>query len=399
MIPIVHLTSVHPRSDARIHAKQCRTLARAGYAVTLMVADGLGDSQAEPNLAIVDVGRPASRRERLAVTGLRLLRQVRQRGAAVVHLHDPELLPLAWLLKRQGLRVIFDAHEDVPLQLLGKPYLAPALARWLARLYPPAERLLCQGLDAIVAATPAIAEKMRTLGPPVISVANYPLLSEFPQVAAAVPRERALAYVGGLSHCRGLSHIVQANAAVRPPGTLYLAGTFWDPALQARLAAGPAWEHVRHLGVLERAEVAALLARCRAGLVTLLPQPNYIQALPVKLFEYMAAGLPVIASHFPRWRQIVEGHECGLCVDPTDIGAIARAIQLLHDQPELAEQWGRQGRAAVLRHYHWQSEADKLLELYRELAGAPQPCGLLPPARASAETLGSHPISPSSTLP
>ena len=187
MTPIVHLTSVHPRSDARIHAKQCRTLARAGYSVTLMVADGLGDAQPETNLTILDVGRPASRSERLAVTSLRLLRRVRHRPAAVVHLHDPELLPLAWVLKRQGLKVIFDAHEDVPLQLLGKPYLAPMLARALARLYPTTERLLCHGLDAIVAATPAIAEKMRTLGPPVISVANYPLLSEFPAVAAAVP--------------------------------------------------------------------------------------------------------------------------------------------------------------------------------------------------------------------
>ena len=81
----------------------------------------------------------------------------------------------------------------------------------------------------------------------------------------------------------------------------------------------------------------------------------------------MAASLPVIASDFPLWRQIVDGAGCGLLVDPLDPKAIAGAIQWLLDNPHEAEAMGRRGRQAVATEYNWDRETRKLVALYNRM--------------------------------
>ena len=128
------------------------------------------------------------------------------------------------------------------------------------------------------------------------------------------------------------------------------------------------WRQVEALGFVDREGVRAMVARSMAGLVVLHPTINYIDALPVKMFEYMSAGIPVIASNFPPWKEIIEGAKCGLCVDPLDPGEIAGAIQFIVEHPEEAEQMGKNGRRAVERRYNWEMGEKKLLEFYSGLA-------------------------------
>jgi len=127
------------------------------------------------------------------------------------------------------------------------------------------------------------------------------------------------------------------------------------------------WEKVDFLGWLDRNGVKAALNESVAGLVTLHPIINYLDALPVKMFEYMAAGLPVIASNFPLWKKIIENNQCGLCVDPLDPRAIAKAIQYLVAHPIEAEQMGRNGQRAVQEKYNWDIEERKLLSFYQRV--------------------------------
>jgi hypothetical protein len=152
------------------------------------------------------------------------------------------------------------------------------------------------------------------------------------------------------------------------PGVrLLLCGRFEDAATEAALRAEPGWAQVDYLGVLGREGVREVMARSRAGLVTLLPLPSYLDSLPIKMFEYMSASLPVIASDFPLWRDIVQRHACGLCVDPSDPAAIAQAIRQVLDDPAAAQAMGQAGREAVHAHYHWPRAEAELLALYREL--------------------------------
>ncbi|MNR34850.1 GDP-mannose-dependent alpha-(1-6)-phosphatidylinositol monomannoside mannosyltransferase [compost metagenome] len=120
-------------------------------------------------------------------------------------------------------------------------------------------------------------------------------------------------------------------------------------------------------GFVGRGEVREIMSRSVAGVVTFLPAPNHIDAQPNKMFEYMSAGIPVIGSNFPLWKTIIEGNQCGVCVDPADPVEIAAAIDHLFIHQSEAREMGVRGRIAVLEKYNWDSEGAKLIALYQEI--------------------------------
>lgn len=364
---VCHLTTVHRRHDARIFLKECSSLARAGHEVILLVADGLGNEE-RAGFRIIDAGtRPSALPARFLFSARHMTRMALAIDADLYHFHDPELMTAGLSLKRRGKRVVFDAHEDTPRQILAKTWGNPLLRKALSVLIGRLERGWVKRLDAVAAATETIAAKFSVTGGRVAVIRNYPILGGVPRPRDGFPG-RDVCYVGGLFPNRGLEEM--ANAARRAGAGLRLAGPFRPESIQAGYLERFAGV-VKYEGFLDREGVAALLSRCVAGLVVLGDLPHYRESLPVKLFEYMAAGLPVIASDFPKWREIVEGGRCGICVDPADIEAIAAAIRTLVGNPVEAAAMGARGARLVEERYNWNGEEGRLLELYRDLETDP----------------------------
>lgn len=412
MATICHLSCVHTGLDIRIYRKQCVALARAGHTVHLVIAatpDEVREAAAA-GITVHCLPSPArmGRWQRMLWLAWRCYRLAAAQNAALYHFHDPELLPYGVLLRRRGAAVIYDAHEDVYADIQSKPWIAPWLRRAAGTMARRVERQAARRLSAVVAATPHIATALAPWAARVAVVHNFPLTAELAPAARATAEfsgfaesaesaesakngeddesgesgenadygdkagnagsDDAICYVGAISASRGVGQLIDALAIARV--RLLLAGRYESPALRALWQARPGWQHVEECGYLDRAGVAAVMARSFCGLVTLLPEPNYVNALPIKLFEYMAAGLPVVASDFPLWRAIVEEAGCGICVDPRDPAAIAAAITRLRCDPALARAMGARGRAAVARRYRWEGEAETLTALYDALLPA-----------------------------
>lgn len=368
---IAHLTSVHSRYDTRIFQKMCRSLAFHDHNVTLVVADGGGD-ELRDGVEIVDVGASSGRLGRMTVAPGRIYDRARRTRADLYHLHDPELLPIGLKLKREGARVVFDSHEDYPSAIAYKPYIPGPVRPAVAKIAGIYERHACKRLDGVVSATPFIRDKFLRMGARTVDINNYPMPDELAFSVSTNRKSTEVCYVGSVTMTRGVREIVKALEHVRSDVRLNLAGSLPDAHWLDQLRTTSGWLHVNASGFLDRSGVRAILAKSMAGLVTLHPTPAYQMALPVKMFEYMSAGLPVIASNFPLWREIIEGNDCGLCVNPLDPSTIAAAIDQLATDPERARRMGANGRRAVLERYNWGTEERKLLDFYAMITGVSQ---------------------------
>ncbi|MDR7029000.1 glycosyltransferase [Rhizobium rosettiformans] len=370
---IVHFTTVHPRNDTRIRLKEVASLAQIWpEQVAIFVQDGKGDEvDVDGYFSIHDTGAPErGRLRRMTIGAWRMYSAVRAARPEIAHFHDPELLPWAVLLRLSGIQVIYDAHEDLPAATLSKPYINRGMRKPLASVIALVEGFFAKLCTRIVVATPSIGQNLSSLKPRLVQ--NFPLLAELQggDIARNVPAPQHFAYVGGITRIRAAVEMVQAVGLVADETVrLQMAGTF-TANLGEELEQTQGWKRVDLHGWADRAKVATILAECRAGLVLYYPEPNHIRAQPNKLFEYMSASLPVIASDFPLWREIVDGARCGLLVNPKDPRAIADAMQWIIDHPAEATEMGRRGREAIEQRYNWEAESESLIDLYRNLLPA-----------------------------
>lgn len=362
------LTTVHHPFDTRIFHKQAKSLVEAGYDVTLIAQHDI--DEVIEGVKIVALPKPKNRLQRMFGLTLRALRLALKQRSNIYHFHDPELIPIGILLRLLGKRVIYDVHEDVPQQILSKEWIAKPFRSIIAKAVQGIEYLGAKVFAAVVPATPKIGERFYNLNNHTVVVQNFPLLKELKvEGRPFTERPKAVTYVGGITELRGIYEMVKAMGllTVECDAQLILGGTFTPSELQEKVKSLPGWNRVDYRGWLNRKQVAEVLANVRIGLVLIHPEPRYEVSYPVKMFEYMSAGVPVIASNFPLWKEIVEGNNCGLTVNPLDPQEIAGAIKYLLDRPELCEEMGKNGRRAVEEKYNWEREKLKLLELYSHL--------------------------------
>ncbi len=364
---ITHLTSAHPRYDTRIFIKMCSSLAKnSEYDVSLVVADGFGD-ETKNSVNIIDVGaKSGGRISRMTSTVKKVYQKAKELKSNIYHLHDPELIPIGLKLKKFGAKVIFDAHEDLPKQLLGKPYLNAISKRFLSKSAELYEKYSLKKFDFIITATPYIRDKFLKINKNSCDINNFPIIEELSNTTPWNQKNDEVCYIGGIAKIRGIKEIVKAME-LTDIARVNLGGKFSEKDVELEVKSYKGWDKVNELGFLNRDEVVTILSLSKAGLVTLHPIINYIDALPVKMFEYMAAGIPVISSDIKLWKDIVDDAKCGICVNPLNPKEIADAIEYIISNPQEAELMGKNGKNAIIEKYNWQIEEKKLYKVYESL--------------------------------
>ena len=362
---ICHLTTVHRRNDIRIFRKECKSLSKL-YEVFFVVADGFGNKITN-EIKIIDVGKENSRFRRIIISPFKVYQATKKINAEIYHFHDPELIPIAMLLKLQRKNIIFDIHENIYEQVKSK--------EWLPKIFLPIVLLIVKSLNYIVSkwfylilAEMSYNKIYTKFTQNYINILNYPKIEYLQQFNLRDRIENGIFYIGAITSDRGLYSILDSilildNQNVKC--TVHLIGELTEAIDWEKY---PTFKNqIKLYGHLDLMDGYELSKHCKVGLALLKPVGNFIESLPTKMFEYMSIGLPVIASNFNLWESIINDFNCGICVDPEDSCEIAEAINYIFNNPEIAKRMGNNGQKAVSQYFNWANEEGKLFNCYGKL--------------------------------
>lgn len=339
-------------------------MADAGYRTTLIACAG---NQTSTTTEVIEIPEDGGRVGRILLRAYRVFRLAMRQKADIYHFHDPELLPYGLLIKYlTSAKVIYDSHECYPEDLLNKEWLPALMRRPVATLYRILEDFAAKRLDLVIAATPYIRKRFDGVARQVVTVNNYPRIEEFSRLSRVdgVARD-GICYVGAISIIRGIIPFLDSLDFVPADVKVYVAGTFANEEVRQAATEHRNWQRVRYFGQVGREHILEIYQKSFAGIVNFLPAPNHEYSQPNKLFEYMAAGIPVIGSNFSLWKEIIEPCGCGIAVNPGCPEEIGSAIKRLYADPHLVNAMANSGMKAIASRYSWESEGSILLEAYR----------------------------------
>ena len=364
---VAHVSTAHHPLDKRVFVREARILARRGWDVTCVgVVDKSVDSP-QDGVTIIGIPRPARRAERFTKVWASVVRIVTEGNFDLVQFHDPDLLLAAPLWRARGIRVIYDVHEDLPRQMLSKGWIPAWLRPVLGWLAEKIEQNMARlALSGVVPATVTIQKRFTSI--PTALVMNLPDLENFERPWKALhERPKRVVYVGILSKVRGVFEFVGAAQELANRGYQFtLAGYFDHPDTEAQARAHPGWKHIDFRGYLSPADLADLLAESRVGVVALHPIANYIESEPVKLFEYMAAGLTVVGSANQGWTRHIVDSRCGELVDPENTRSVAQGVERAMEASDQDER-GVRAQAYIHKNHSLEREIDRLEALYKTI--------------------------------
>jgi len=366
-IKVCHLTSAHNQLDVRIFYKECVSLAANGYDTYLVSRGDYGELN---NVHLIGCGEfTGTRFSRMTKFSNKVYKRALEIDADIYHLHDPELLQFAKRLKRKGKIVIFDSHEFYVEQIKTKEYLSLFSKKVIANLFEKYQSKIFCKIDAVIVPCTlnginVFEEKAKN----VTFIANYPINSEFfDNYDSKIEKKDYICYIGGLTNNRGITYLIKAASIASTP--LVLVGNFLPESYYDKVKTMPEFKNVDYRGYVSRKEVCNINAQAIAGLCTLLNfgQYNSCDTFSIKVFEYMAMGIPVILNKSFYNDKVNNYYHFGITVVPNDVKQIANAIIYLNEHPNEAKQMGLNGRRAVEEEFNWETQEKKLLSLYQKL--------------------------------
>jgi len=377
MIRVCMITTDHPVLDTRIFYKEALSLKKAGYDVWVV---GGSNSYEHKMVREIDVIGLKKGRGLIAnpILWMALAKEATKVDAAIYHCHEPESFLVALYLRIfKGKMIIYDIHEyHLDIMRVARIPLKIFLAFMLFLVEP----LFCRYTCAIITADEGISRRYARFCDNVVSVFNFPTSDVFDRTDLQMVRGRysgrfMVVYVGGMTEDRGILESIKAvhrASIVHPEIKLLLIGGFRSPefknACLEYIERHQLHDKVELLGHIPHDEVPKYIVASDIGIALFHPTKRLMKtSYPLKLFEYMICGKPVIVSDLPAMKKVIEEARCGLFVNPMDIEDVSRAIGYAVEHPEELSAMSRRAKEAINTKYNWEKMGKVLVEVYQKI--------------------------------
>lgn len=364
MEKICVITTAHQKDDVRIYLKQILSL-KKNYSDITLIAQNEKDETIN-GIKIKSLRKPNGRVDRMIKLVMEAAIKAWKLDADIYHFHDPECIPLGLLMKLKGKKVVFDAHENVREQILNKYWINKNLRKLISFLYYLLEAFSVRWFDGVITVAEHVGSYYEKMNKNVILIKNYPIMTEFLKLKKEKCDTKYVIYSGSITKIRSAKEMVQSFENIKDV-KLLLCGTFSPQKLQKEVEELDGWRNVEYLGQLQREKALKQYEKSLIGLVLFKDEGNLQGAVPNKLYEYMAASIPVIATDISQWRKLLEENECGLVVNPENPKEVANKIKKLLENPKRMEKMGENGRNLVKNNFNWDIEEKKLLKFYKKI--------------------------------
>lgn len=370
------MASHHKMNDMRIFEKECKSLAKGGFEVTLIGFGDTAKTETIDGVHCISLYYPIKNNlELLRKRNKLIYNAALEVDATLYHIHEPELLPVGMKLKRKGKIVIFDSHEFYGWQLRDNIHkikivkVSPAFMRILGKLYMHYEARICKRIDAVIqVCTMNGVDYFANRCKNSLFIRNLPNSTDYRRKTPVdFSGDISIAMIGGITKERGVTQLVEA--AYQAGAKLLLAGKFMPKTYQEELEQRLEYQCVDYKGFLNKDGMIALLEQANIGASTLLNVGQYdkIDTFATKVYDYMAMELPVIISNTEFAQKANEKYHFAICVNPNNPNEISEAINWLRTHPEQAIEMGKNGRKAIEEEFNWEKESEKLMEFYKML--------------------------------
>lgn len=362
---------MHASGDPRVRLKEIRSVSTSYHKVFYITGDldarHLVDEPKNIEIIKIYPGRRYRLLRFFLTTPLSMLKAYGLK-CDIIHIHDPELIPFAWLLSWTGASVVYDIHEDYVTSVAQKKYLPKPLNRITSKLVGAIEKSVTRNFYKV------IAEKYyQSRFPSAIKILNYPILKDLLPINAFSVESNCVLYTGNVTPDRGAFlmagfHANSDEYVIHFVGRCSLELSDKIKAVSADCdQEPPSIKGVGHFVDFSEIVRAYAEGKWLAGIAVFPDTEHYREKELTKFFEYMAVGLPIIASDFPVWKELIEGQGVGICVSPGDDQAISDALDWLLANPEKAFAMSQKGKELAKKKYSWESQAEKLTAFYEDI--------------------------------
>jgi glycosyltransferase involved in cell wall biosynthesis len=364
---IVHASTTHRQFDNRIYKNECLSLVKQGYKVSIIVPRA--DVDIENNVKFHQLNIGTTPWIRASVGVFLVFFKALQLRPTVLHIHDPELLLAAFLLKlATGCRIVYDAHENYGGMIRDASlsnYVKELLIGTLDMIY----RIALPKFDLIVTVCPSMAERYKTYNDKILVLQNYPRMyvSKEASNEALQNNKFKILYSGTVI---SQSIILNALLVLRESVDIeyHIAGYYSDDFVKMVREKGLEHNVVFH-GLLTRDELELLSKSCHCGIQLLEYNHNVGWDTGTmgntKVFDYLGFGLPIIVTDFKIWQEnILNKYECGIAVRPDGVNELVDAVTFYITHETIRETHASNALKAFEREFNYELIEQNLLNAY-----------------------------------